>query len=298
MLTLDIFGFQALWSPYFLILLLLITCGYFLITIKFRSHFKNSEPLTIKQAVLFLTSIVLLYAIKGSPIDLIGHLMFYVHAITMVVLVLLIPPLFIMGIPPWLWRSFVNNSLINPLFRLFTKPIVALILFNGFFSLYHIPIVFDNVMQNGFFHAGYSILLFCVAICMWWSLLGPLPEYKPLSGIKKVAFIFISGILLTPSCALIIFSDTPLYATYSDPHVWGRVMSLCVGSSTFSNLDLSGPELFSSMSLLHDQQLGGVVMKIIQEIIYSVVLAQVFFEWYRKDQEESELQLLNPTTVE
>ncbi len=159
--------------------------------------------------------------------------------------------------------------------------------------MYHIPIVFDHVMQNGFLHAGYSILLFFVATCMWWSLSWAAAEYKPLSGIKKVAFIFISGILLTPSCALIIFSDTPLYATYSDPQLWGRVMSLCVGSSTFSNLNLSGPELFSSMSLLHDQQLGGIVMKIIQEIIYSVVLGHVFFEWYRKDQEESEAQQRN-----
>lgn len=298
MLTLDIFGFEALWSPYFLTLLLMVLFVYFLITVKFRKHFLDSEQLTIKQAVLFVTSIVLLYAIKGSPIDLIGHLMFYVHAITMVALVLMIPPLFISGIPPWLWRSFLNNRFINPLFKLFTKPIVAIILFNGFFSIYHIPIIFDNVMQNGYYHAGYSILLFFVAICMWWSLLSPLPEYKQLSGIKKVAFIFISGILLTPSCALIIFSDTPLYATYSDPHVWGKAMSLCVGSSAFSSLNLSGPELFSSMSLLHDQQLGGVVMKIIQEIIYSVVLGHVFFEWYRKDQEESELQIMNPTTVE
>ncbi len=32
-------------------------------------------------------------------------------------------------------------------------------------------------------------------------------------------------------------------------------------------------------------------MKIIQEIIYAVVLAHVFFEWYRKDQEESEQEM-------
>jgi putative membrane protein len=107
--------------------------------------------------------------------------------------------------------------------------------------------------------------------------------------------------LLTPSCALIIFSDNPLYATYYDPHVWGKVMSLCVGSDTFSNLKISGPELFSSMPLIFDQRLGGVVMKIIQEIIYAVVLGHVFFEWYRKDQEEAELEMkqsFNPSVVE
>ncbi|MFK9092294.1 cytochrome c oxidase assembly factor CtaG [Bacillus salipaludis] len=302
MLPLDIFGFQALWSPYFLLILLALTVVYFSITILFRSKFRDSEPLTGKQAALFLTAIILLYAIKGSPLDLMGHLMFYIHGITMVILVLLIPPLFILSIPQWLWRRILKVKWFNSLFKLFTKPVVAVLLFNGFFSFYHIPIVFDHVMQNRFYHGGYSIVLFVLAVFMWWSLISPLPEYQPLSGIKKVAYLFANSMLITPACALIIFSDSSLYATYHDPEVWGQVMSLCVGPSVFSNLNLSGPELFSSMSLVDDQRLGGVVMKIIQEIIYAVVLAQVFFEWYRKDQEESERErknhILNPHLVE
>ncbi|MEH7355020.1 cytochrome c oxidase assembly factor CtaG [Neobacillus drentensis] len=302
MLTLDIFGFKALWSPYFLLILLALTAAYFLITITFRSKFQDSEPLTGKQAALFLTAMILLYAIKGSPLDLMGHLMFYIHGITMVILVLLIPPLFILSIPQWLWRSILQIKMIKPIFKLFTKPVIALLLFNGFFSFYHIPIIFDQVMQNRFYHGGYSILLFLLSVFMWWSLISPLSEYQPLSGIKKVAYLFANSMLITPACALIIFSDSSLYATYHDPEIWGKVMSLCVGPSIFSNLNLSGPELFSSMSLVDDQRLGGVVMKIIQEIIYAVILSQVFFEWYRKDQEESERemkkQILNPNLVE
>jgi len=301
-LTLDIFGFKALWSPYFLLILLALTAAYFLITITFRSKFRDSEPLTGKQAALFLTAMLLLYAIKGSPLDLMGHLMFYIHGITMVILVLLIPPLFILSIPQWLWRSILQLKMIKPLFKLFTKPVVALLLFNGFFSFYHIPIIFDHIMQNRYYHGGYSILLFLLSVCMWWSLISPLSEYQPLSGIKKVAYLFANSMLITPACALIIFSDSSLYATYHDPDIWGKVMSLCVGPSTFSNLNLSGPELFSSMSLVDDQRLGGVVMKIIQETIYAVILSRVFFEWYRKDQEESERelkkQILNPNLVE
>ena len=50
--------------------------------------------------------------------------------------------------------------------------------------------------------------------------------------------------------------------------------------------------MFASMSLLHDQQLGGVLMKIIQEIVYGVILAHVFFEWYKKDQQEAKEEQL------
>ncbi|MCQ6281627.1 cytochrome c oxidase assembly protein [Bacillus sp. EB600] len=100
---LAIFGFQALWSPYLLATLIFITAGYFLITVKFRYRFKNSKPLTSKQAFRFLTGITLLYVVKGSPIDLMSHLVFYAHMIQSAVLYLVIPPLFITGIPGWSW---------------------------------------------------------------------------------------------------------------------------------------------------------------------------------------------------
>lgn len=283
-----IFGFQALWSPYFLAALLLVLFVYFILMIPFRSRFQYGEPLSNQQGILFVISVFLLYAIKGSPLDLMAHLLFSVHMIQMAVLVLVIPPLFIASIPLWVWRFLLKQKGFRLFFTIFTKPLIALLVFNGLFSFYHVPYIFDHVMQNGWLHAGYSTVLFISATFMWWPLVNKLPETRNLNGIKKVGYIFADGILLTPACALIIFANTPLYATYADPKTWGVMMSLCVGTSTFTNLKLSGPEMFSSMNLIYDQQLGGVLMKIIQEIIYGIVLARVFFEWYKKDQEESE----------
>jgi putative membrane protein len=299
-LSLEIFGFKALWSPYFLLGIILVTAIYFLLTVKFRNRFSESEPLTKAQGIQFVLAMLLLYTIKGSPIDVMAHLMFFVHMIQMAILVLMIPPLVIWGVPNWVWRKMFSVKLIRSVFTFFTKPLIALILFNGFFSFYHVPIIFDHVMQNVWLHAGYSILLFILGLFMWWPLMSKLPEMQSLSGIVKVGYIFADGILLTPACALIIFANDPLYATYSDPHIWGKMMSLCVGESNFNSLNLSGPQLFSSLSVIHDQQTGGVIMKVIQEIIYGGMLGQVFFEWYKKDQEESKLEMqkpLNPTPI-
>ncbi|NRD78748.1 cytochrome c oxidase assembly factor CtaG [Bacillus sp. BRMEA1] len=300
MLSLEIFGFEALWSPYFLLTLILVTVAFFLLTIKYRYLFEGNKPITKKQGAIFILAMILLYTIKGSPLDILAHLMFYVHMIQMAFLVLMVPPLFIVGVPEWVWQKIIRFGFFPSIFKLFTNPLIALIVFNVFFSFYHIPIIFDRVMQNMWLHAGYSILLFVLALFMWWPLINQLPEHQTLNGLKKVAYLFGGGILLTPACALIIFSDTPLYATYSDPHVWGKMMSLCVGADNFKNLNLSGPGLFSSMSVLHDQQLGGVLMKIIQEIVYGYMLGHVFFEWYKKDQAESEKEMnqsFNPSII-
>ncbi|RDU38449.1 cytochrome c oxidase assembly factor CtaG [Neobacillus piezotolerans] len=284
MLTLDIFGFQALWSPYFLLSIVVLTVAYFLLTVNFRGRFTESEPLTAKQASYFVTAMILIYAIKGSPLDLMGHITLWAHMIQMASLYLIVPPLLVMGIPPWLWRAVLGVPVVSTIFSFMTKPLIALVLFNGLFSIYHIPLVFDTVKQSMLLHAGYTGMLFFLAIIMWWPIVAVLPDHQSLSGLKKVGYIFADGILITPACALIIFSNSPLYATFSDPVLWAKSMELCVSPTLLAGLDLSGPEMFSSMSLLEDQRLGGVVMKIIQEVVYAVFLGKVFFEWYRKEQ--------------
>lgn len=291
------FGFRALWSPYFLLAMLVVLVGYFLLTVKFRHRFKDTEPLTTKQGIIFTSGIILLYAIKGSPIDLMGHLMFYAHMIQMAFLYLVIPPLLIVGIPQWVWKKLLNITVIRVLFKFFTKPIIALIVFNGMFSFYHIPLIFDVIKTDMLLHASYTTVLFIMAIFMWWPLINQVEVESRLSGVKKIGYIFADGILLTPACALIIFADAPMYDTFSDPSAWAQALELCVSPTILATLSLSGPEMFSSMSLVHDQQLGGVIMKVLQEIIYGVVLFQVFFEWYRKEQGETDaekLHRLNP----
>lgn len=300
-MAIQIFGFRALWSPYFFVFLTLLLIGYFLITVKYRDKFTNSEPLTKGQATNFSIGIILLYIIKGSPLDLMGHLMFYAHMIQMAVLCLIIPQFFIVGIPPWIWQSLMNKKGIKKVFAILTKPIISLILFNGVFSLYHIPLVFDLVKTDFFLHAAYTSLLFIFALFFWWPLINKLDDQPSLSGLKKVGYIFAGGALLLPACGLIIFADVPLYQSFSDPKAWAKSLELCVPASTLSGLTLSGPEMFSSMSLINDQQLGGVIMKVIQEIVYGIVLAKIFFSWYRKEQEETEIEKqlrLNPQLIE
>jgi putative membrane protein len=300
-MSLEIFGFRALWSPFLLITVLLVMAGFFLITIKYRYLFKHSEPLTKSKAILFIVAMALFYGVKGGPIDLMGHLMFYAHMIQMSILLFIIPPLLIISIPDWIWKRFWSMTIFKRIFGILRKPLVVLILFNATFSLYHVPLVFDLIKTNMILHELYTGLLILLALGMWWPLVNKIETYKSLTGLKKVAYIFASGALILPACALIIFNDSPMYASYSNPEIWAQSLALCVPSATLSSLDLSGPEMFTSMSLIHDQQLGGVLMKVIQEIVYGYVLSRVFVEWYKKDQQEAEEQragLYHPQIVE
>ncbi|MBE3570145.1 MAG: cytochrome c oxidase assembly factor CtaG [Bacillales bacterium] len=287
-MSISIFGFQALWSPYFMMAILLITAFYLLLTIKWREYFPNSKPLAKKELLYFISAMVLLYCIKGSPIDLMSHIMFSYHMVQMAILCLVLPPILIKGIPAWLWEYIIELPVIRPIFSLMTKPLIAAIAFNGLFSFYHIPDILDKMNMSETLHGLYTVALFVFALFMWWPLMNHLPGNSNLSGLRKVAYLFADAALLTPACGLIIFSGHPLYNTYSDPSSWLQSMQLCVPTNTLNGLELSGPELFSHMPVIEDQQLGGVLMKMIQEIVYGIVLARIFFDWYRKEQLEAD----------
>ena len=282
-MSISIFGFRALWSPYYLTVLIIFTIGYFWLVSRYRQRKPEGFVLTKRQVFYFLLAMFLLYVVKGSPIDLLSHIMFSAHMTQMAILYLVIPPLFIISIPEGIWGIILAGKSRQVIFSFFTKPLIALLFFNILFSFYHLPLVFDYIKSSMILHAGYTVLLFITAVFMWFPLVNQIPEKDSLSGVKKVAYIFVSGILMTPACALIIFASSPIYSTFTNPESWANAMRLCVPASTLSGLHLSGPEVFSGLPAIEDQQLGGVLMKIIQEIVLGYVLGVIFFTWFKKE---------------
>ncbi|UOQ85462.1 cytochrome c oxidase assembly factor CtaG [Gracilibacillus salinarum] len=276
----QIFGFRALWSPYYLLFIVLLAVLYFWLFVR-RNDDKKANR---RQITLFYTGIALLYVIKGSPIDLLSHIMFTSHMIQMALYYLLFPILMIRGIPAWFWRKVFNIPGLSSVLRLLTKPLISLLVFNGLFSFYHIPVIFDFAKANDVAHTSISLTILLAAFLMWWPIYTPLKEMDTMQPLLKIGYICANGILITPACALIIFATDSLYATYGAGGSWVQALSLCVPGDVLtglSGLSINGPEMFSPLGIVEDQQLGGIVMKITQEIIFGSILAKIFFPWFR-----------------
>ncbi|MBM7572250.1 cytochrome c oxidase assembly factor CtaG [Aquibacillus albus] len=282
-LELQIFGFRALWSPYYMLFILCLGVAYHLLTVSFRHKFTTAKKPTMAQQLFFYMGLTLLYIVKGSPIDLISHIMFTSHMVQMALYYLVFPIFIIKGIPEWLWRKVFELPILKEILSLCTKPLIAIILFNGLFSMYHIPSIFDYAKASSVAHASITTIILVTAFFMWWPIFTPIKEMDKLSPLMKIGYIFANGVLITPACALIIFSTHGLYTTYSATGGWIEALELCVPISVLSGLSLSGPAMFSPIPLVEDQQLGGILMKITQEIVYGIVLARVFFGWFNKE---------------
>ncbi len=283
-LELQVFGFRALWSPYYLLFVLALAAGYYVLTGPLRHKLgRNLSKPTLAQQIMFYAGLALLYVIKGSPMDLLGHIMFTAHMGQMALYYLVFPILIIKGLPSWMWEKVLYVTVLKPIFKLLLKPLIALLLFNGLFSLYHIPTIFDFTKTSPIAHAVVTTVLLFTAFCVWIPVFAPLKELDELSPLLKIGYIFANGVLITPACGLIIFAESPLYSTYSDPSAWTAALSLCVPGGVLSNMSLGGPQIFSPISIMHDQQLGGIVMKITQEVVYGAILAIIFFSWFKQE---------------
>lgn len=287
-MSLSIFGFRALWSPWFFLTLAVLVLVYFLITVKWRDRFTDSEPVTRQNIIYFLSGMGLLYILKGSPVDLLGHILFSVHMTQMALLLLVVAPFLIIGIPNWIWRKVLSVKIINIIFSFFTKPLLSLLLFSLAFSFYHYPMILDNVKMSATLHAGFTISVFMTAIFLWWPIVNTLEGQPKLHGLKKIGYVILSAILITPACTLIIFADVPVYETYMSGEAWLKAMELCVPAGTLAGLSISGPELFTNMQPVYDQQLGGILMKVSQELIYVVVIGKIFFAWARDEKKNAD----------
>jgi len=283
-LDLQIFGFRALWSPYFLTSLFIVAILYYLITVTYRHKFGSVDKPTKKQFSFFYLGLVLLYIVKGAPIDLLSHIMLSAHMAQMAILYMIIPVLFIKGLPVWLIESFINKKGIKPIIHFFTHPIIALGLFNSLFAIYHLPAIFDFSKSSQVAHVFITTLLFILALFMWWPIVTPIERYNKLNPLLKIIYLVISIFIISIACALIIFANVPLFDAYSSEGAWIQSLSLCVPPDVLSGLSgtLSGAEMFSPLDTIEDQQLGGILMMTLQQIIYGYAIARIFFGWFSK----------------
>ncbi|WP_394141612.1 cytochrome c oxidase assembly protein [Cytobacillus oceanisediminis] len=223
-------------------------------------QFKKEQDFRKKFSYFFLALLVF-YLALGSPLHILGdHYLFSAHMLEQSLIYIVLPPLLLLSLP---------NRFAEPIFRLglkikiisfLKKPLIPLLLFNVLFSFYHIPQIFNEVVSNNILHNLTHITLTVTALFMWIPLIPVIEELDRLSEVQKIGYIFGAGILLTPACALIIFSNEPFYTVYAGT-----------------------PELLDLLPPIDDQKTGGIIMKVIQELVFGTMIGYLFFKWARKE---------------
>lgn len=178
----------------------------------------------------FYAGLALLIAAIDSPIDWDADKHFWVHMVQHVLLMMVAPPLLLLG-RPWprlirplprgvrlpVARSVLAGATLGPARRLgrwLASPVPAFVLFSVTLLMWHVPALYDVTLRNGSVHELEHTLFVATALLFWVHLLpSPRPQ---LTDVWRVAY-GTGGVLVSWILAVVLAVAThPLYA-YPSP---------------------------------------------------------------------------------
>lgn len=249
------------WEPGLLAGLALQIGAYLACVGPLRRLFPSSAPVPRHQAQIFGLGWLALFIALVSPIDTLSESLLTMHMVQHLLLTLVAPPLMLLGTPRWLFRPLLRLPGALLLGRLITGPVLAFIVYNAVFSLWHVPKYYELTLNSQLFHILEHAMFFGAAALTWWPICSPLDELPRAHPGVQVVYLFLQSLPPTILGALLTFAEAPLYPSYlRAPRLWG-------------------------LDPLSDQQLAGLIMWIPGSLVFFGVLTVIFLRWLSRDED-------------
>jgi putative membrane protein len=215
-----------------------------------------------RQVAWFAAGLFCIWLALDWPIGALGagYLMSF-HTLTYILLSLVAPPCLLLGVPPSVVRRGLGRTLLGPVLRFGARPLVGLSLFDATLLLTHVPAVVDGAMRTQPGALAIDMGWFLAGLTLWWPVLAPASGVGRMSRPMKMAYLFASTLVPIIPSAFLTFADYPFYATYE-----------------------LAPRIFEPLSAQQDQQVAGLIMKVIGDLPIWFAFGVIFFRWAKASQ--------------
>ncbi|MDP9309954.1 MAG: cytochrome c oxidase assembly protein [Chloroflexota bacterium] len=241
---------------------LLLTGLYLYAVGPLRKRYHLADRVERSQVVYFLLAMLTLFvSLQGPMHELSDYYSLTAHMIQHLLVTLIMPPLLLKGIPPWLIDPVLRVRAVLPVARLLTHPFVAFALFNAIFSLWHVPAFYQAALGRPAVHGMEHMLFMATAVLTWWPVYSPSRQLPPLSDPLQMLYLFAQSLIPTVLGALIVFAKFVMYPFYA-----------------------AAPRVIP-LSPIDDQQVAGLIMWLGGGSFVLLVLTIRFFRWMEDDDE-------------
>jgi putative membrane protein len=201
------------------------------------------------------------YLAVASPLDQIGEdFLFSVHMFQHMILIYIVPPLVLYGLPSWMVDPLLSWKWMNYICKRFFNPAIAAVCFVLGYSMWHIPPLAEAALQNKNIHILEHLVMFVTAMQVWWPIMSP-SKVLPRSS-YGVQMLLVFGLMATqyPVLGYVAFVGEVVYPTYE---LAPRILPI---------------------SPLDDQILAGVIMYIFNMTQSMIILCYAFYKWYQQEE--------------
>ena len=210
----------------------------------------------------FVAALVVLFLALNGPLhNLSDTYLFSAHMAQHLLLTLVFPPLLLYGVPGAVVRPLLRPRWVMAFARVVTRPLAAAAIFTAPIVLWHVPAFYEAALRNHNLHIVQHLVFLTTAVIMWWPVLSPVPELPRLPHLLQMVYLFLLGIPMSITGALISLSDRVLYPFYA-----------------------SAPVRVGGLSPLDDQQIGGLLMWVLGGLMLWIVMTVIWFRYSVWDQ--------------
>ncbi len=254
-----------------------------LLYIRGLKKFKNKSPVEGWQKWMFFTGIATLIVALLPPIDPLSDQLFFMHMVQHLLITLVGVPLMIFGVPffvimrgapNWFRRHvyfpILRNKPLAAIQRTWTRPLVALIVYECVFWFWHLPLFYNMALLNDAWHLLEHGSFALAAMFLWRNVIDPHPM-KPAPLPLPARMLLVSAVMLADILlsAFLTFADDIWYA--------------------YDGIPL--PDWWEKWGHLEDQKLGGLIMWIPGGTIYLIAMTALFFVWVHREEKKEEARL-------
>ena len=262
----------TVWNANPLPTLFLLVAAYLYMTGLSRWQ-RPSHPVNAWQKASFFAGLFAIFLALQSPLEPLAEHLFSFHQVQHVTLRMIGPLLVLLGAPltpvlrglpsPVLQRfvrPVVGNQLAKRAYDKITNPVLTTILFLGILYIWQVPGPHNLALANELVHELMHTTMLASGFLFWWLVIDPKPHRSRLHHGLRILYL---GLIVIPNTVLgaaITFRSTVIYEGYALVH-----------------------QPFG-LSLIIDQQLGGLTLWVVGDMMSILAAGIVMIMWYGKEE--------------
>lgn len=210
--------------------------------------------------------VLVIFVALLSPLDTLGdRYLFSAHMIQHMLLILIMPPLLLLGLPAALVRTWLATPPVRRIEQVLRRPVIAWLLGMGTLWLWHLPALYNAALSNENIHIVEHLCFMIAATIFWWPVVAPIDEARPMPLIT-VGYLFLAMLASGILGIILTFATPGLYPAYLHPPDQLGILPLLRDSW--------------GLTPAVDQQLGGLFMWVPSGLVYIAAAMVILARWY------------------
>lgn len=225
------------------------------------------------RALLFGLGMAVLLVALLSPLHELGdRYLFSAHMLQHLLLLLIVPPLLLLGLPSAAIERLLRAPGVAQIERALGAPLLAWAIGLGAMWLWHLPALYNLALRNEWVHILEHLFFLVSAVIFWWPIFTS-AERSRLHPLGAIAYLFAGMIVSSLLGMILTFAEPGLYPAYVNP------------PDPFGLLPLLWGEWGLTPAV--DQQVGGLLMWVPGGMVYLLGIIMLLARWYAMPEDDA-----------